>query len=154
MFKCRQSLEGLPTFVLITDHPPLVPILNEYSLDKLDNPRLLRLHLKLQRFSFEAKWIAGKDNKDADALSRAPIVTAVVDEELGEGASWAPARMSFLYAIEKSDPKLLNPILERVKAVASTDPVMQQLSDTIIQGFPNEKCNLSDALHPFWKVRH
>ncbi|KAI9550284.1 hypothetical protein GHT06_004923 [Daphnia sinensis] len=35
-------IEGLPTFELITDHKPLVPILNDHSLDKLDNPRILR----------------------------------------------------------------------------------------------------------------
>jgi hypothetical protein len=34
MKKCRQFIEGLSTFNLITDHRPLVPILNEYSLDK------------------------------------------------------------------------------------------------------------------------
>ena len=53
--KCRQFLEGLPTFQLITDHMPLVPILNVYTLDRLDNPRLLRLKLKMQRYSFQAR---------------------------------------------------------------------------------------------------
>ena len=153
MFKCRQFLEGLPTFDLITDHRPLVPILNEYALDKLDNPRLLRLRLKMQRFSFSAKWIAGKANKDADALSRAPVGSPSTDDELGEGAPFQPARLSLLYAIERSDAKVLDPILEKVKAAALIDPVMQELRDTIIQGFPSEKCNLSHSLRPFWKVR-
>ena len=49
MGKCRQFLEGLPWFELMVDHKPLVPILNDYALDKLDNPRLLRLRLKMQR---------------------------------------------------------------------------------------------------------
>lgn len=52
MKQCRQFLEGLPEFELITDHRPLVPILNDYSLDKLDNPRLLRLRLKMSRLVF------------------------------------------------------------------------------------------------------
>ena len=43
MVKARQFLEGLPSFTLITDHKPLIPILNEHSLDKLENPRILRL---------------------------------------------------------------------------------------------------------------
>ncbi len=50
MNKYRQFLEGLPSFELVTDHKPLVPILNSYSLHKLDNPRLLRLRLKMQRY--------------------------------------------------------------------------------------------------------
>ena len=47
MSKCRQFLEDLPNFEMVVDHKPLVPILNAYSLDKLDNPRLLRLQLKM-----------------------------------------------------------------------------------------------------------
>ena len=54
MSKCSQFLEGMSSFELVTDDKPLVPILNEYSLDKLDNPRLLRLSLQMQRFSFVA----------------------------------------------------------------------------------------------------
>jgi len=49
MGKCRQFLEGVPWFELMVNHKPLVPILNDYALDKLDNPRLLRLRLKMQR---------------------------------------------------------------------------------------------------------
>ena len=153
MYKCRQFLEGLTSFNLITDHRPLVPILNEYSLDKLDNPRLLRLRLKMQRFSFVTQWIAGKANKDADALSRAPIVAAIDEDELGEGEPLPPARLSFLCAIENSDPSILDPVLERVKVAAAADPVMQQLRDVIARGFPNDKCNLPDCLRPYWNVR-
>jgi hypothetical protein len=47
MHKCRQFIEGLPHFELITDHRPLIPILKDYSLDKLDNSRILRLRLKM-----------------------------------------------------------------------------------------------------------
>ena len=154
MFKCRLFLEGLSSFNLITDHCPMVPILNDYALDKLDNPRLLRLRLKMQRFSFIATWIAGKENKDADALSRAPIVAAVSEDELGEGALLMPARLSLLCAIEKSDPKVLDPILVRVKAAAAVDPIMEQLRRAIREGFPNDKCNLQPPLRPIWNMRH
>ena len=71
MKKCRPFLEGLPTFDLVTDHRLLIPIPNEYSLDKLDNSRLLRL--QMTRFIFTAKWVPGKINVEADALSRSPI---------------------------------------------------------------------------------
>jgi hypothetical protein len=67
MKKYRPFLEGLPAFDLITDHRPLIPILNEYSLDKLDNPRLLRLRLQMTRFIFNAKWVPGKINVEAEA---------------------------------------------------------------------------------------
>jgi hypothetical protein len=57
MHKGRQFLEGLPSFELVTDHKLLIPILNSYAMDKLDNPRLLRLRLKMQRYSFVARWV-------------------------------------------------------------------------------------------------
>jgi hypothetical protein len=80
MHKCRQFIEGL-----VTDHRPLTPILNDYSLDKLYNPRILHLRLKMQRYQFRARWVRGKDNLDADALSRAPVDIASPNDELVEG---------------------------------------------------------------------
>ena len=38
MKKCRQFLEGLSNFYLVTDHRPLIPILNEYSLKNWITP--------------------------------------------------------------------------------------------------------------------
>jgi len=155
MHKCRQFLEGLPTFELVSDHMPLIPILNSYALDKLDNPRLLRLRLKMQRYAFTARWIPGKENTDADALSRAPVLAATPKDELAEGAFLVPPRQVLLLcAIEGSDPKVLDPILENEKRAASIDPVMQELRKVILDGFPTGKCNLSSALRPFWRVRH
>ena len=103
----------------------------------------------MQRFSFSAKWIAGKTNKDADALSRAPVDSPSPDDELGEGAPFQLARLSPLCVIERLDTKVLDPILEKVKAAALIDHVMQELRDTIIQGFPSDKCNLPHSLRPF-----
>jgi hypothetical protein len=154
MHKCRQSLEGLPSFELVTDHKPLITILNSYTLDKLDNPRLLRLRLKMQRYAFTARWIPGKENLDSDALSRAPIAAATAQDELAEGASFVPPRITLLCAIDGSDPTVIDPVLEKVKAAAATDPVMKELREVILNGFPNEKCNLSLVLRPFWRVRH
>ena len=73
MRKCRQFLEGLPSFNLFTDHRPLIPILNDYFLDKLDNPRILCLRLSMPRYSFVASWVPGRNNVMADALSRFPV---------------------------------------------------------------------------------
>ncbi len=56
MGKCRQFLEGLWSFELISNHKPLVPILIQFSPDKLDNPQILRLRLKMQRYAFITRW--------------------------------------------------------------------------------------------------
>ena len=56
--KCHLFLAGT-SFELVTDHRPLVPIINDYSLDKIENPRLLRLILKLRPYQVHASWRKG-----------------------------------------------------------------------------------------------
>jgi hypothetical protein len=153
MQKCRQFLEGLPSFLLLTDHRPLIPILNEYSLDKLDNPRILCLRLKMQRFSFTARWIPGKGNLMADALSRAPVHLASPNDELAEVPPSAAASVSLLAAIEGSNDNLNDPLLKQIALTTTTDPVMKVLREMILAGFPNDKCNLPLPLRPFWCIR-
>ena len=45
--ECRLFLAGLPSFDVVTNHRPLIPILNQKSLAEIENPRLLRLKEKL-----------------------------------------------------------------------------------------------------------
>jgi hypothetical protein len=96
MKQSRQFLEGLPSFELVTDHHPLVPILNDYALDKLDNPRLLRLRLQMARYNFTARWIPGNRNIEADALSRSPISPGAPSDELGDGPQTFTARIAMI----------------------------------------------------------
>jgi hypothetical protein len=156
MNKCRQFLEGLPSFELVTDHKPLVPILNSYSLDKLDNPRLLRLRLKMQRYAFVARWVPGKQNSDADALSRAPVDKATISDELGEGLPSYQEKIALMSLsgnqLSQADPNL-GSVLEKIKCAAANDPVIVKLRNQIISGFPNDKCNLDSDLRPFWSVK-
>ena len=154
MKKCHQFLEGLPSFELITDHRPLVPILNDYSLDKLDNPRLLRLRLKMARYIFTARWVPGNRNIEADALSRSPVLHGSREDELGEGPQTFTARVAVVGIIAGSHATTVDATLQKVKLAAASDPVMVALRATILEGFPNDKCNLPLALRPFWDVRH
>ena len=39
-------LAGLPHFRVITDHHPLIPILNSHRLDEIENPQLQRLKIE------------------------------------------------------------------------------------------------------------
>ena len=73
--KCRLYLAGLE-FLIITDHQPLLGILNRKNLDAINNVRIQRLMAKLLGYSFTVEWIAGKNHVIADALSRAPVFAA------------------------------------------------------------------------------
>ena len=53
--KCRVYLLGLAEFTLIVDHRPLIPILNDKTMDAIDNPRIMRMEEKLLPYSFTAQ---------------------------------------------------------------------------------------------------
>merc|ERR1712020_331845 len=57
--KCKLYLSGLPSFEIITDHQPLVSILNSKTLDEIENPRQQNMKEKIQQqFNFVVKWKA------------------------------------------------------------------------------------------------
>ena len=60
------------TFLIETDHKPLVPLL---GLDSL-SPRILRFRLRLSRFSYSIQHVPGKHLYTPDTLSCTPVSTA------------------------------------------------------------------------------
>jgi len=52
IIKCKIFLAGPPHFTVVTDHHPLVPILNSHRLDEIENPRLQRLKTKIMAYNF------------------------------------------------------------------------------------------------------
>ena len=70
------------SFVVETDHKPLVPLLNTKHLDNLP-PRILRFRLRLAKYDYIAQHVPGKLLYAADALSRAPM-QGKGEEELQE----------------------------------------------------------------------
>ena len=70
--KCDFYLRGLENFGVITDHRPLVGVFSK-PLSAVENPRLVRILEKTAPYSFGVKWMAGKHNLVADALSRNPV---------------------------------------------------------------------------------
>ena len=52
--KCRLYLLGLQHFTVVVDHQALVPIINKFTLDAVENPRLLPMKERLAAYNFDA----------------------------------------------------------------------------------------------------
>ena len=60
VLKCRKFLASLHHFEVITDHNPLLAILNNRRLDEIENPKLQRLRTKLMAYNFTILLPIGK----------------------------------------------------------------------------------------------
>jgi hypothetical protein len=107
----------------------------------------------MQRYSFTASWVPGKQNVMADALSRSPVDQPSPTDEIAEGPRSASERVHLMDVMEGSSSANPDILLSSVSAASAVDPVMISLRRTILQGFPNDKCNLPLELRPFWQVR-
>ena len=154
--KCKIFLTGLQHFQVITDHNPLVPILNNHRLDEIDNPRLQRLKMKLMAFKFTATWCKGDTNRAPDALSRNPVwepqqvdTLAEYDEENQPEPSAAENRM--FNVADQSNQE--NARIQEIQDQAKRDDTYQQLEEVILQGFPDHENQLPERLRQYWQVR-
>ena len=73
--KFERFLVGLPEFRFITDHRPLVPMINKKDLNETP-VRCQRMLMRLLRYNIQAEFAPGKSLVVADTLSRAPIETS------------------------------------------------------------------------------
>ena len=68
--KTKYFTLGCPHLYVGTDHKPLLGILNDATLDSMDNPRIIRLTEKTMGWIFQPIYIPGKEIGGTDALSR------------------------------------------------------------------------------------
>lgn len=75
----EKYLVGLENFRLVTDHKPLVPVMNKKDLDNV--PIRCQRLLRLKRFKPTAEYTPSKTLTVADTLSRSPLqnMTEVTD---------------------------------------------------------------------------
>ena len=141
--KLRLYLLGLPHFRVITDHKPLVGILNKQSLDAIDNGRIKRLKIKLSPYTFTTEWKKGTAHQMADGLSRAPSRQPTAEEERdAEELYAAVSAVVPVNALEEPEehPKaarpvhLADPVLTELRRAAESDPLYQNLIKVVEDG--------------------
>ena len=157
--KCNIFLAGMEDFTIVTDHNPLIPILNTHRLDEIENPRLQRLRTRLMGYNFTTQWLKGSKNEAADALSRHPYHSPNQGDDLAEyeidasGGVVVTTQAPSIAELRASALTHENLHLQELRRYANDDTVYRALKDTILSGFPNQKSSLPDHLKTFWSVK-
>ena len=151
--KCRLYLFGLPKFTLVVDHQPLGSILDKFTLDAVENPRLQRLKEKLAPYVVSTQRKNGKSHYIPDALSRAPVADPT-SEDLENDIHMSCHIRSIIAAVTtgiEDDPA--DPIFDQVKHMGSKDEEYQQLIQAIQNGFPKKGQHTGKLIFLYWKIR-
>ena len=155
--KCRLFLAGR-RFEIMTDHRPLIPILNQKSLPEIENPRLQRLRMKLLDYAFHTTWQSGAKHVIPDALSRAPVEAPSLDDQEAELEVGHQVRTMLVRSLSETttDGTRVSPIedvmLTRVREAARADADYGALCDVVQNGFPDQKACLACQLRPYIRL--
>jgi len=142
--KCRLFLAGIPRFTVITDHRPLIPILNSHTYTQIENARLLRYRMALSDYVFHAEWRKGKDHSIPDALSRAPVRDPYPGEaeetEEVHIARQAAIRIAVTTTQSKVEQEqevtneITDAVIEEIRKIAADDEEYQKLVAAVEKG--------------------
>lgn len=165
---CKLYFLRLPTFTLVVDHQTLVTILDSYTLDVVENPKLQRLKERLSPYIFTTVWWKGSEHVIPDALPRAPVHDHS-SEDRGTKAdvqSFANhAAIRRIWAISAGgiidlgngsdivDTSLSDPVLLQLKAAVAEDPDYVALKALIESGCAQAKSSRLPSVVQFWKIR-
>ena len=133
------------SFVIETDHKPLVPLLGTKNLDSMP-PRILRFRLRLDRFQFSIGHVPGKELYTADTLSRAPTGKSDDSEKLLEEEA------EFLMEVSVSHLPASKGRLEEFKTAQLADHICSKVGNFCQNGWP-DKHSIGPDLRPYWQER-
>ena len=125
--------------VVETDHKPLITIMQKPI--HMIPARLQSMRMKLQKFNITLKYKKGVDLHIADTLSRAPC--SQVDQSEAES--------------DRFDVMVIKPIsasrLTELQTATESDPLLQRLNHTIMNGWPERLAQVSPELKHYFSFR-
>ena len=148
ILKCHTFLAGLQHFQVVTDHNPLIPILNNHRLDEIENPRLQRLRTRILGYNF-----TGSNNSAPDALSRNPVSDSSPHDILDELDILNQPDISISEIRATTATVHISPHLDTLRRTAKEDTEYQQLLRFIVHGFPDHRSQLPDSCKRYWSAR-
>ena len=132
-------------FILYTDHKPLIHIFNESkSVPVMASARLQRWALTLSAYSYTIKYKLGKQQGNADALSRFPLADMSVPTPAETIAVMEQLSTIPLTAAKIKQQTDRDPILSKVKGYTQSGwPKTLDAQDTDLKPFHNRRNELS-----------
>ena len=133
--KFHQYLFGR-SFIICSDHKPLQYIFSETRpIPNLASARLQRWALTLSAYKYQIRYKPGKDNSNADVLSRLP---------LPESPSTVPLPEETVFLMDTLQASPVN--ATQIKNWTNTDPVLSHVRDLVLKGWVN---TADKQLQPF-----
>ena len=150
--QCRVFVLGSPNLIVAVDHKPLTRILNDRSLESIENPRILRIKEKTLAYDFKITHVPGNSNMAPDAASRYPSKSSCAlskdeDKEVEEVEEYAKA-----YAVQQGYQLPATVTWEEVNTESMFDDEVSQLSAIIEAGFPKMRHNLPDNMRQYHQM--
>ena len=129
--KFHRYLFGLEKFRLITDHKPLVPIINSEDLNKVPL-RCQRLLMRLMKYNAQAEFAPGKTLQVADTLSRQPL-----EETESESINSEDIHEVYLQEeVVRTSWPVSDDKLEDIRQETEIDPKLRDAIKLTLQGWP------------------
>ena len=144
VFACEKFdtyIYGRDVVAVETDHKPLEVIVRK-ALNSAPQ-RLQRMLLRLQRYNLEIRYKKGKEMFLSDTLSRAFLPQAHVS--------------ALVHELEEIDHKASLPVSDarwhQIETASADDPVFQELRSVIQRGWPLNRADVAQCLHPYFDIR-
>uniref|UniRef100_H3BG27 Gypsy retrotransposon integrase-like protein 1 n=1 Tax=Latimeria chalumnae TaxID=7897 RepID=H3BG27_LATCH len=144
--KFEKYLYGLDSFKLMTDHKPLIPLINSRDLDCVPI-RCQQLLMRMMQYNPQAEYVPGKALVVADTLSRHPLtaikpeVLEMVEEiEAYEDASFSSKPMSDLK-------------IPQVKQVTNADAELKMVMCFVQNGWLKYVKNVPNTIKKYFSER-
>ena len=132
--KFRRYLVGLKEFKLLTDHRPLVPLINTHRIDDA-RLRCQRLLMRAMRFNQIVEYVPGKQ-----------LVIANLDIDLSDDIT------AHVDAVQQNWPVTEDRLTE-IRVETSTDPIMKSITDFIANGWPSYESAVPHSVRDYYRER-
>ena len=146
--KLRRHLVGLKEFNLLTDHRPLVPLMNTKCID---DAQLLcqQLLVRAMRFNPIIEYVPGKQLVIADALPRKSLVgreSRIDDIDLSDDIA------ALVEAVQQNWPVTEDRITE-IRVETSKDTVMKSITYFIANVWPCHESTVPHSARDYYRER-